>query len=83
METRTPTLDEAAALALQLPAADRVRLIERLADSLFGHWVARRDEPSRSHRGALADLGPAPSAEDIDEARQDMWSGWAREDANT
>ena len=80
METRTPTLDEAAALALQLPAADRVRLIERLADSLFGEWVARRDEPARSLRGALAHLGPAPSADDIDEMRREAWSDSPRAD---
>jgi hypothetical protein len=27
-----------------------------------------------------ADLGPAPSAEDIDEIRHEMWAGFPRED---
>jgi hypothetical protein len=36
--------------------------------------------PRRSLLGLCADLGPAPSAEDIDEARREMWSGFPRED---
>lgn len=36
MTARIPTLEDAAEIALQLPAANRVRLIERLAGSLFG-----------------------------------------------
>ena len=36
--------------------------------------------PKRSLRGALADLGPAPSAEDIDEVRREMWPNFPRDD---
>ena len=35
---------------------------------------------SRSFIGLCADLGPAPSAEEIDEARREMWTGFPRDD---
>ncbi len=73
MDTVSSNVDAAVALAMRSPAADRVRLIERLAGSLFSEWVARRDEPARSLLGMCADLGPAPSAGEIDSARQEMW----------
>ena len=31
--------------------------------------------------GLCADLGPAPSADDIDEARREMWASFPRDDA--
>ena len=31
-------------------------------------------------RGLLADLGPCPTAEEIDEARREAWAGFPRED---
>ena len=80
MNSKTVTLDEVMTLAVTLPAADRVRLIERLASSLYGNWIAREDEPSRSMLGALAHLGPAPSAEEIDEVRREMWGEYMREE---
>jgi hypothetical protein len=36
--------------------------------------------PRRSLLGLCADLGPAPSAEDTDEARREMWANFPRED---
>lgn len=33
-------------------------------------------DPGRSIYGILADLGPAPSAEEIDEARREAWAKW-------
>jgi hypothetical protein len=50
----------------------------------FDHAITKTDEapttPKRSLRGALADLGPAPSAEDIDEVRREMWANFPRDD---
>ncbi len=37
------------------------------------------DVPPRSPRGLCADLGVSISAEDIDEARREMWSSFAEE----
>jgi hypothetical protein len=34
---------------------------------------------TRSPLGLCADLGPAPSAEEIDEARREMWTGFPRD----
>ncbi len=36
--------------------------------------------PRRSLLGLWADFGPAPSAEDIDEARREMWDNFPRDD---
>jgi hypothetical protein len=36
--------------------------------------------PKIAPYGALKDLGQAPSAEDIDEARREMWANFPRED---
>jgi hypothetical protein len=40
----------------------------------------RPPAPRRSLYGLCADLGPAPSAEDIDEVRREMWANFPRED---
>ena len=81
MRTETPTYEEIAQLALNLPPAEKIRLIERLAFRLQYELDKRPPEPRTSSHGALADLGPAPSAEDIDEARRDMWGHARRDDA--
>ena len=39
-------------------------------------WAA----PRKTSWGMLADLGPAPSAEDIDEMRREVWGKFPRED---
>ena len=80
MTATTTELDEVTAKALALAPADRVRLIQTLASSLFGTWVAIESEPARSLLGMCADLGPAPSAEEIDEARREAWPKTPRED---
>ena len=33
-------------------------------------------DPGRSIYGTLAEFGPAPSAEEIDEARREAWAKW-------
>lgn len=82
MSTARLSVDELAALARQLSPMERARLIEQVAASL------REETPSpesgkrsmRSLRGLLADFGPAPSADEIDQMRRDMLSGFPRED---
>jgi hypothetical protein len=37
-------------------------------------------KPRKSSRGLLAHLGPAPSAEDIDEVRKEMFANFGRDD---
>ncbi len=65
------TLEQVLTLAKQLTPLEKVQLIENvlpdLKASLPAVSIGRR--PLRSAYGICADLGPAPSAEDIDEMR--------------
>ncbi len=73
MSTETATYEEIGQLALALSPADKPRLIERLAFRPRHDVPGDTPEPRRSLRGVLSDRGPAPSAEDIDGARREMW----------
>jgi hypothetical protein len=60
-----------------------VELDEPVADMLGPVEVLLRAMPAgepqrRSILGLCADLGPWPSAEDVDEARREMWSTFPR-----
>lgn len=99
----TPTaqplsFDDLVAQALQLSAAQRLRLMEQvLAAPTVGTGTASavahllkamqalvaNDQPGvpkRSFYGLCADLGPAPSAEEIDAARAEAWGNFPRTD---
>ena len=79
---KAPTFDDVVQGALKLSTVDKVRLIERLA-SVIQHDVGPQvSVPRQSLYGALADLGPAPSEEDIAEARRDMFAGVARDESD-
>jgi hypothetical protein len=75
-------LDQVTTLALRLSPVDKVRLIERLAPHLERDLIAstRPSAGSRSLYGLCADLGPAPSAEEIDQARREAWADFPRQD---
>ena len=53
---------------------------QRLATTLLQKLATQPPAPRRSLRGVLAHLGPAPSAEDIDEVRREMWANFPRDD---
>ena len=72
------TLEQVIALARQLPPLEKVRLIKRIALEI--ECDIRQQRPFKSLLGLCADLGPAPSAEDIDEIRLEMWAGFPRGD---
>lgn len=84
MNETTTTLEEVINQALHLSAEDKVKLIERLASvlkyDLTEYGSAPQLESKRSLYGALAHLGKAPSAEEIDEARREAWANFPRED---
>ena len=71
------TFEQVLLLAQRLPPADQARLVVRLAPKV--EWLLNQIEPTIQPmtrvplRGLLTDLGTAPSAEDIDEAQQEMW----------
>ena len=67
-------------LAMQLSRAERARLIAQIAPTL----IEESDkQPRQSLRGLLSGYGPAPSAEDIDQTRREMWSDFPREDVGS
>jgi transcriptional regulatory protein LevR len=82
------TLDQVITLARQLSPLEKIRLIEQIAPEIERHMQQQGTEqpdlaqpkPLRSLLGLCADLGPAPSAEDIDEIRKEMWGDFPRED---
>lgn len=76
--TAAVALDQILDLTRRLSSQDKLRLIDTLAQQLLQE--TRSTQPRRSLLGILADLGPAPSAEEIDEARREAWANFPRED---
>ncbi|AFY81752.1 hypothetical protein [Oscillatoria acuminata] len=73
------TLEQVLQLAKQLSLSDKVRLIEQLALEIQRELPPTDSQPRRSLWGLCADLGTAPSAEEIDEARRDVWGSSVQE----
>jgi hypothetical protein len=80
MSDQPAVLDEVVAQALRLSRIDKVRLVERVAEHLEQDLAEDHPRPRRSLYGLWAHLGPAPSAEEIDEARKEMWAKFPRDD---
>lgn len=76
----TVTLEEVLGLAKRLSSLDKVRLIEQITPDIERELASSQPTPRQSLRGLCSDLGPAPSTEDIDEARREMWANFPRED---
>jgi hypothetical protein len=80
MQQGQPTLEDVMKLVEQLSPEDKRRLVERVTPEV-GHDVSSEPRtPKRSLLGLVRDLGPAPSAEEIDEARREAWKNFPRED---
>jgi hypothetical protein len=79
-ETKAATLEQVVSLARQLPPVEKIRLIERMVPEIERDMLGQRPPRRKSLLGLCADLGPAPSAEDTDEIRHEMWAGFPRED---
>ena len=65
----TVTLNEVFSLAQKLSPRDKLRLIEHIAPEIERDLNSVQSEPRQSLWGLWAGLGPALSAEEIDEAR--------------
>lgn len=74
------TFQQVVELALSLSPLERVRLVEKLVSVLEHDLSEQTKQPRKSLYGLCADLGPAPSAEEIDQARREMWGNFPRED---
>jgi hypothetical protein len=79
-ERKAATLEQVVSLARQLPPVEKIRLIERMVPEIERDMLGQRLFRRKSLLGLCADLGPAPSAEDIDEIRREMWADFPRED---
>jgi len=80
-DTPAVTLDQVLTLARQLPPLEKIKLIERIAPEIEQDLRVnlQTPRPRRSLLGLCADLGPAPSAKEIDEVRREMWASFPRE----
>jgi hypothetical protein len=74
-------LEQVKRLAENLTPSEKVKLVEWLGHTL-AHELAHHTppKPRRSLYGLLADLGPGPTDEDIEEVRREMWHNFPRED---
>jgi hypothetical protein len=70
--------------AQRLTPHEQRRLLEELQTLLIAPpnsgAAVGRGVPLRSLYGALTDLGPGPSAEEIDEARREAWANFPADD---
>ena len=78
MSEQSSDLEQTLALVLKLSPAEKAHLIEQLAVTLEHDLALNQKKPKRSLYGLWADV--SVSAEDIDEARREMWSNFPRED---
>ena len=72
------TLDEALAFVRQLSPVDKARLIERMVPDIERELRAARAVPYVSLRGLWRGLDI--TEDEIDQAREEMWSEFPRED---
>ena len=72
------TLEQALALVRQLSPIDKARLIERIVPDIERELKAGQPTPRKSLRGLWRGLGI--TAEEIAQARRDMWGRFPRED---
>ncbi|MGH9844066.1 MAG: hypothetical protein ACREEM_35495 [Blastocatellia bacterium] len=83
MNTAEITIKQILGMAQRLKPGEIAQLISHLATRIGNDLEESAKQPPpqrRSLYGALADLGAAPSAEEIDEARREMWANFPRED---
>ena len=70
------TLEEVFNLVKQLSLIDKVRLIERVAPEIKRELIVVKPSPKKSLWGLCADLGTAPSADDIERVRREEWANF-------
>jgi hypothetical protein len=82
MEANNVSLEQAIRLAKQLTPVEKVRLIEQIIPDLAAplEIVSPTPRPLKSVYGICHDLGPAPSAKEIDDLRRELFSGFPHQD---
>lgn len=76
MKDSQVTFEQIADLTQQLSPLEKLRLIEHLTPDLEIALQASKPQRRRSLRGALK--GCSINAEDIDQARQEMWGNFPK-----
>ncbi|BAY91802.1 MULTISPECIES: hypothetical protein [unclassified Tolypothrix] len=74
------SLNDVIKLAKQLSSVDKLRLIQEITPDLERELMYGVPIPRKSLWGLCADLGSAPSTEEIDESRSEEWINFPRED---
>lgn len=78
---RNVIFEDVLKLVQQLSPVEKMRLIERVAPEIERELIAGQSRPGVSLLGIVKDLGPAPSATEIDACRREAWATFPREDA--
>jgi hypothetical protein len=78
MSEQVTELEQAIAIASNLSPLDKIRLVEQVMATLEQDLTQNPKKPKRSLYGLWSDVHV--SAEDIDEARKEMWGNFPRED---
>ena len=76
----SPTFESLIESAKQLSPVDKLRLIEGLLPDLEASIKSSETQGFESLYGILSSFGPAPSAEDIEEVRREMFRDFPRTD---
>ncbi len=74
------TIDQIRLAVHRLSPQEKAQIISELAADLAQAIPESAPQPYHDFRGVIAHLGPAPSAEDIDEVRREMWANFAEGD---
>jgi hypothetical protein len=82
MEQTRVTVEDVLELARQLSPLEKVRLLEEVIPDLESPLASLEDgkRPLLSAYGACADLGLAPSAQEIEVTRQELFGDFPRTD---
>lgn len=78
METAPKGLEQVADLARRLSPLDKLRLIKGLTHDVEAYLAQKTVSRRRSLRGVLKGCSIGP--DDVDQARQEMWRKFPRED---
>lgn len=78
MSANSPKLESVLTQVLELTPLEKVRLVEQVMATLERDLLEQEKKPKRSLYGLWSDV--SISAEDIDEARAEMWRNFPHKD---
>ena len=80
MADNTEVLDNLIKMAKQLSPLEKLRLVEGVLPDIEAGLQETEAPALKTLYGALSSLGPAPSAEDIETVRREMFQNFPRTD---